>query len=124
MLASSRLLSFGRIAGCAAAVAASLNVLCACWTGLGIGALRGSLGRCGRDTGGAAWELVDARVRGGSRTVASAGPRTTGHELRADITAVDVGYSASGRVVREADTARAGRRSRVITVVKHPASAR
>ena len=63
---------------------------------------------CGRDTVGAAWGLLEARVKGGSRAVASAGPGTTGHELGADITAVDVSYSASGWIVREAETARAG----------------
>ena len=100
-----------------------MNILCADWTGLGIGALLGSLRWCGRDTVGAAWGPVEARVKGDSRTVASAGPRTTGDELRADITAIDVCYSASGRIVREAEAARAGRGSRVVTAAEHPISA-
>ena len=79
----------------------------------------------GRDTVAAVWGLVEARVTGGIRAVASAGPGTTGLELGADITAVDVSYSASGWVIREADAARAGRGGHdiVVTAVKHPINA-
>ena len=89
-------LSFWLIASCAAAVAEGLDVLLASWAGLGSGALRGSLRLRGHDTVVAAWGLLEARVTGGSRAVASAGPGTTGHELGADITAADVSHSASG----------------------------
>ena len=120
---ASRWLNFELIAGCAAAVAVGLDILRADWTGLGSGALWGSLWLRGRGTVGAVWGLVEAQVTGGSCAVASAGSGTTGHELGAGITAVDVSYSASGWTLRGAGTARAGRGYRVVTAVEHPLTA-
>ena len=117
-------LSFGPIASCAASIAEGLDILLAGQAGLGSLAHRGSLQWCGSNTIGAAWENTDTRETRGGRAVASAVPEMTCHELGTDVTAVDVNHSASGWVVREADTARAGRGGRVVTVVEHPVNAR
>ena len=53
-------LNLGLVASCAASVAEGLDVLFTSWTGLGSGALRGSLWLRGRDTVAAVWGLVGA----------------------------------------------------------------
>ena len=116
-------LSHATASSCAALVAKGLDVLFTCRAGLGSGALRGGIRLRSHDTVTAAWGLAEARSAGDSRAVTSAGPGIIGHELGTDITAVDVSYSASGWIVREAEAARTGRGSRVVTAVEHPISA-